>query len=586
MTEEILEKVSHGFVSPSEDARAQMGALHRAILSLSSDLSLEGVLQRIVSAARDLTGARYAALGLVDEEGDLATFITEGISEKEAARIPHKPVGEGLIGEMIRAGKSLRIPEIRDHPSSIGFPPGHPVMHSFLGVGIAAFGESLGQIYLTDKEDGPEFTERDQQSIEMLAAHAAAAIENARLYQQIMENKSELEQRNEELAVSLALSDMVSSDMELDDLLRVTIERVSGLFGADAAEIHLRNENKNVFELALHYGDAEEEFRAIERFRSGEGWVGGVGQQAKPFWTSDLRSDARFRRREVVNAGFGSMVSVPLRSRGEIVGVLGLAFHGQRPINDREVGLLEAVGAGAGITIANARLTRQARRLAVLEERERIAMDLHDGIIQSIYAVGLTLESSRLLGDKQDPGELQEKLEKAIEELNEIIRDLRNYILDLQPSRMRMENMEQSLGRLAREFRTNNATALELVLEREAMLQLPSEVSEELYLIAQEALANVAKHANAPRAWLNLRDLDDEILLQVIDNGQGFDIEQEQRVLGHGLSNMMRRANDIGGTCDVSSSPGDGTTLTVRLRKEDLPPPLKVEDGVFPSGAA
>jgi signal transduction histidine kinase len=562
-----------------------MGALHRAILSLSSDLSLEGVLERIVSAARDLTGAQYAALGLLDEDGKLTTFITEGISEEEAARIPHKPIGAGLIGEMIRAGKSLRIPEIREHPRSVGFPPGHPVMHSFLGVGIAAFGKALGQIYLTDKEDCPEFTERDQQSIEMLAAHAAAAIENARLYQQILENQAELEQRNEELAVSLALSDMVSSDMELDDLLRVMLERVSGLFGADAAEIHLRNENRSAFDLALHYGDAAEAFREIERFRPGEGWVGIVGKQGDSLWTSDLEADARFRRQEVVKAGFGSMVSVPLRSRGEILGVLGLAFRGQRPINEREVGLLEAVGAGASITIANARLTRQARRLAVLEERDRIAMDLHDGIIQSIYAVGLTLESSRLLGDRQDPAELHSRLERAIEELNEIISDLRNYILDLQPSRMRLDNIEEALRRLGREFSANNATTLELVLEREAMLQLPSDVAEELYLIAQEALANVAKHANASRAWLNLRDLDDKLLLQVIDNGQGFDIEQEQRVLGHGLSNMMRRANAIGGTCDVTSSPGDGTTLTVRLRKDELPPPMDIDETVFPPAA-
>jgi two-component system sensor histidine kinase DevS len=565
VTEEILAKVNSQRPTPSEDALAHMGALHRAVLSLSSDLSLDGVLQRIVSAAKDLTHARYAALGLVDEDGNLGTFITEGISEQEAARIPHEPVGEGLIGEMIRAGHSLRLAEIAEHPKAVGFPPGHPVMHSFLGVRIAAYGRPLGQIYLTDKENAREFSERDQQAIEMLAAHAAAAIENARLYQQILVNQSELEQRNEELEVSLGLSDMVSSEMELDDLLRVMLERVSGLFGADAAEIHLRDEDRNVYELALHYGEAEAAFREIERFHPGEGWVGIVGQKGKPLWTSDLERERRFRRKGVVEAGFHSIVSVPLRARGQILGVLGLAFYSHRPVNEREVGLLEAVGAGAGITIANARLTRQARRLAVLEERERIAMDLHDGIIQSIYAVGLTLESSRLMGEKRDPAELQRRLMQAIEGLNDIIRDLRNYILDLQPGRMRAETLEAALRQLGREFSANTSICLELTLEPEALLRLPAEVSEELYLVAQEALANVAKHAHASRAWLNLRLVEDEILLQVIDNGHGFDVEQEDQLLGHGLSNMMRRANAIGGSCDLTSSPGEGTTLSVRI---------------------
>jgi two-component system sensor histidine kinase DevS len=574
VTEKILEEVKSQHPTPSEDALSHMGGLHRAILSLSADLSLEGVLERIVSAARELAHARYAALGLVDADGNLTTFITEGISEEEAAQIPHQPAGEGLIGEMIRAGESLRVAEIADDPRSVGFPPGHPVMRSFLGVRVAAYGRPLGQIYLTDKEGASEFSVSDQQAIEMLAAHAAAAIENARLYQQILDNQSELEQRNEELEVSLALSEMVSSQMELVDLLRLMLQRVSVLFGADAAEIHLRNEDRVFFKLALHYGDAEAAFREPEVFHPGEGWVGTVGSRGQPLWTSDLANDRLFLRKGVVEAGFRSMVSVPLRSRGEVLGVLSLAFYEQRAFNEREIGLLEAVGAGAGITIANARLTRQARRVAVLEERERIAMDLHDGIIQSIYAVGLTLESSRLMQEDQNREELHRRLTEAIDELNDIIRDLRNYILDLQPSRMRAETLDKALRQLGREFAANTATDLELTLEPEALLRVPEEVSEELYLIAQEALANVAKHANASKAWLNLRLVDGEILLQVIDNGHGFDVEQEDQLLGHGLSNMVRRASAISGSCDVVSSPGEGTTLTVRLGlSEDTPLP-------------
>jgi len=558
----IEDEQSHS--EESKDANAQMRALHHATLSLYTDLSVEGVLQRIVAAARTLTNARYAAVGISNSEEGLETFITDGMDDEEIERIPHPPQGLGLLGEMIRSQSSIRVPEIAEHPKSYGFPKGHPVMKSFLGVPIAAFGRPIGQIYLTDKQDAPEFTEQDQQMIELLAAQSGAAIVNAQLYQQVKESKGDLAQRNEELELINAIANAVSSTMELEPLLEAMLLRVSGLFGAGAGEIFLREEGRKRYRHAMHVGEAKEAFAGSERYRLGEGMVGLVAESGRPIWTTNLGEETRFLRPAVVEAGFNTLVSVPLVAKGQVVGVLNLAFQGQREISEREVGLLTAMGAGVGIAIENARLTRQARRVAVLEERERFGMDLHDGIIQSIYATGLTLDSLRLLLESS-PEKVEGMLDQVIGSLNSVIRDIRSYILDLQPTRVRSIHLADALKELAREFKANTLIEVELKLEEQAIDLIERKKSSDLFLIAQEALANVAKHAEATRVWLNVRHVDDEVLLQVIDNGRGFDPEDHQRMLGHGLSNIEERANTIGGSWHIASSSGEGTTVTVRL---------------------
>lgn len=541
-----------------------MRALHRAALSLYADLSLDGVLQRITQAAKELSGARYAALGIPDQQGGLQTFITLGMGEEEARGIPHRPLGKGLIGEMLRSGQSIRITEIGDHPAAVGFPNGHPPMHSFLGVPIAAYGRPLGQIYLAEKDHGGEFTEQDQQLIEMLAAHAAAAIENARLYRQVLASQGELTQRNEELGLINTLATAVGSSMDLETIQDVMLERVIDLFEAGAGEIFLREEHEGSFRLAIHRGLAREAFWEIDHFRPGEGIIGQVGKTGKATWTSKLAEEPSFLRRAVVDAGFGTLVAVPLTARGQVVGVLSLAFLGQRPINQNELGLLEAVGAGVGIAVENARLYRQARRLAVLEERERIGMDLHDGIIQSIYAVGLTLEYTRML-IQEDPEGVLKRLVEAIDGLNAIIRDIRAYILDLQPARFQMANLAVGLEMLVREFKANTLADAGLQMEPEALEQLGRESSAALFHIAQEALANAGKHARATRVLVSVRHQDSRIALHVIDNGRGFDMQKGPVSLGHGLSNMRERARQVGGELKVDSSPGEGTNISVLL---------------------
>jgi len=545
-----------------------MRALHRATLALYTDLTLEGVLHRITQSAKELANARYAAIGIPDGKGGLETFVTIGMREEEVRRIPHHPVGKGLIGEILRSGQSLRVREISRHPAASGFPAGHPIMHSFLGVPIAAYGRPIGQIYLTDRIDAAEFTEEDQQLIELLAAHAAAAIENARLYRQVLRSQGELSQRNEELGLMNNLGSAVASSMDLDELLQTLLENVMGLFEARAGEIYLREENEGAFRLAIHRGEPGDSFWQKERFHIDEGVVGRVGKSGESTWTSELKGDPALVRASLISAGVGTLVAAPLTARGRVVGVLTLAFDGERPRNPNQLGLLAAVGAGIGISVENARLYRQARRLAVLEERERIGMDLHDGIIQSIYAVGLTLEYTRLMA-KEDPEGVFPKIEEAIGGLNAIIRDIRAYILDLQPARFQMATLREGLEMLLREFKANTLVEADLKIEPEALESLGKDAASALFHIVQEALANAGKHAKASHIWVSITSDDGRVALHVIDNGRGFDLQREHAQLGHGLQNMDERARQVGGDFEVASSPGEGTTITVRLPVEE-----------------
>lgn len=550
----------------SSETESEIRALHRATLSLFADLSLDGVLQRITGAAKNLVNARYAALGIPGETGGLDIFITAGLTDEEKQKIPHPPIGRGLIGQIMKTGESIRIPEIVDHPNASGFPEGHPEMHSFLGVPISAYGRSLGQIYLTDKEAAPFFSEHDQRMIEMLAAHAAAAIENARFYRQVLESEEELSQRNEQLELINHLTGAISSAMELEEMMSVMLDRIVNLFGATSGEIFLRDEGENSYKLAVHCCNKEQLIWEQKDFKLGEGFVGKIADEASLSWSNELSTEVDYFIEGVLEMGFGTIVGVPIPTRGIVMGVLTMAFLGDRQFSDREVGLLEVVGASVGVGVESARLHRQARRVAILEERERIGMDLHDGIIQSIYAVGLTLDSIRVMV-RDEPDEALKHLGNAIDTLNANIRDIRAYILDLQPSRLKGTDFEQGLARLSREFKANSLVEIDLHVEDEAHDNLPGETSQNLLQIAQEALANVAKHAQASRVWLSLRNIDEWIYLQIIDNGRGFDFDKQPDLLGHGLSNMEQRARQLGGEFEIVTSPGEGTTITIRVHE-------------------
>jgi signal transduction histidine kinase len=433
-------------------------------------------------------------------------------------------------------------------------------MRSFLGVPVLQGDRILGQIYLTDKMNYHEFTEQDERVLETLAAYAAVAITNARLYETLLKRDSELCQRNEDLKLLNDVAAALTGSLEVDEILDKTLDLVMSYLEVEAGEIFLCEDDEKILRLALHRGSFEENLSDMDRFRFGEGFIGMVAASGKPLVSSNLRQDMRYLRPAVLEAGFQSIACIPLAAGGKVVGVMGAATRRLRQYDEREIHILTAIGTWAGITIENARLSRQSRRLAILEERERIGMDLHDGIIQSIYGVGLALDYARVALE-EDPKPALPKIEQSISALNEIIHDLRSYILDLRPRRFHGDDLKEGLQRLVDEFQVNSSTRVLLMGPEDGLVDFPAANSTALFHICQEALANIAKHARAINTEVHLWTARDRVLLEVSDDGRGFEVRKTILTLGHGLSNMQARARKVGGDVEFTSVPGQGSTV-------------------------
>jgi signal transduction histidine kinase len=563
-----------------EQIEARLVALHRASLELVSDLSVEVVLERIAHLAREQAGARYAALGVLDEQGKLVRFIPVGMTSNEIRQMAHPPFGLGLIGAIAKERRTIRVPDISRDDRSVGFPPNHPSMNSFLGVPILSGNQLLGQIYLTDKEDYTEFTRDDERVIEMLAAYAAVAIVNARMYEDLVARDETLSQRNKDLKLLNDIGEMLADTFETDKILEKTLDYVMSYLEVEAGEIFLTEEDGLSLRMAMHRGEAGYAFWTKDQFRLGEGFVGIVAESGKPLVTNSLQQDVRFIRRQVVNAGFQCLACIPLISHANVIGVLGVATRHMQRLDPREISLLTSIGTWAGTTIENVHLNQQGRRLAVLEERERIGMDLHDGIIQSIYSVGLALDYARMEVETS-PREALVKLEQAIEGLNSTIRDIRTYIMDLRPRQFRGENLMDSLQRLIDETRANTHLEISLTGPDNGIVILSTAISTALFHISQEALANVAKHAQARQVKMNLWTVPGRVMLEISDDGVGFDLSKTSLALGHGLANMRTRARKMGGDIEINSEPEKGTSVLTWIpldQNDDSNQPKQPED--------
>jgi signal transduction histidine kinase len=363
-------------------------ALHQATLLMADRGELSEVLQMIVDVARDFLGAEYAALGVPNKENLLEAFIYSGIPPDAISLMAHLPQGFGLLGAIIHEAKTIRVAKISADQRSVGFPENHPVMESFLGVPITGRNIVLGNLYLCNKVGESSFSAEDEELAEMFAAHAAIAIQNARLDQEI-------------------------------------------------------------------------------------------------------------------------------------------------------------------------------QRLAILDERTRIGMDLHDGVIQSIYAVGLLLENSRF-ALAEDPDEAQALISQSIEGLNDSIRDIRNFILDLRPHRYGGD-LIAGINRLAQEFHANSMVEVTVELPSKGIKNLPPKIGQTLFLTVQNSLANVARHAKATHTKLSMKREPGKIVLDIIDNGKGFDASLKRTTVGHGLNNMHVRAEQLNGQFTCESTPGEGTHIQLIL---------------------
>ena len=551
-----------------KELEEQIGSLYQASKDLVGDFSLETLLSRIVRLAQAQVQAEYAALAIRDENGKVVNFIHSGMSEEELHLMPHPPEGKGLLGELQQKHEVIRISEIKEDPRSGGFPPYHPVMSSMLGVPITTGEKILGQIYLTNKIGDAEFTMDDERLMKTLAAYAAVAITNTQLYSNIIEQDKAINQQYEDLTLIYDLAQGIASSWDIKEIMSLTLKKVIHYLGVETGEIFLKDRGEKDLRLALLRGDDFEAFYSKNVFRFGDGVVGKVAGMNKALVVTNVETDPRILRPAIIKAGFRSQAVIPLQATREVVGVMTLSSKTDRTYSIRELDLLTTIGLWAGTAIQNAQLQQQTKHIAVLEERERIGMDLHDGVIQSLYSLGLTLDYVKAILE-EDSVESMEKLNYATDGINSTIVDIRTYISDLRPRQMQ-ENLsfKENLEVLLQEFRNNSQISADIQDNIEGKLGLSYHNTLTLFRIAQESLSNTARHSKAQNAELKLWEEDSQIYLEIIDNGEGFNIDKTEANLGHGLANMQRRTRKAGGGIQIDSSPGNGTKVIAWVPKE------------------
>ncbi len=532
------------------EIRDRKDMLLEAGLTLASELSLPIVLQRIVDLAAQVADARYGALGVIGDNGTLVEFVTTGISAKERRAIGALPTGRGVLGLLIHEPKPVRITNIAGHPQSVGFPPSHPPMRSFLGAPVQAMGRVFGNIYLAEKRSASEFSKDDEESLIVLATQAGVAIANASLYEEVRSREQWLD----------ALRDITTRVLDGEEegsLLESIAEHARKVAGADAATIVNVSDTPGELVVAAAAGVRSSEMRG--QTLPAEGSISGaVMQSGESLSIDDVSADSRAFQPIVRLGRHGPAVFVPLRVPGGATGTLMVTkLKGSSRFDERRVQLVETLADQASVAIEYGRAQTELRRLGLMEERERIAKELHDGIIQSLFAVGMGLQGTALIARSPD---VTGRIEDAVEELDKVIRDLRNYIFGLRPGILADRQLDQALRILGEEIQSRSRAIVEVDIDAAVAASLSGR-SAEIIQITREALSNVARHARATRASLRLARSGSKAVLLVEDNGVGFDPSDNTK--GFGMGNMRARAAGLGGTLDVKAETGKGTTLRV-----------------------
>jgi two-component system sensor histidine kinase DevS len=537
----------------------QLAALNDAAVSLTSDLTLEAVLQKVVDLSREVVSARYGALGVLGSRGEIERFITSGISAEERSRIGAAPQGKGVLGALLREGKPLRIADLSRDSRSAGFPPQHPTMTSFLGVPVAYKGRVIGNLYLTDKQGGQEFSREDQEALSLFASQAATAIENARLYE-------EERRRADEWKALFQLGALVAASLDIPSLFSTIVERAQQLLGTEVAMLSLLSPDGNELVVTASTGLRTEAMRSF-RWRIGESVSGVVFSTGEPVIVEDYSRDPRLRTPPlgaIVDEGLASWIVTRFAAKGKALGALHVANRSPTRFSRRDAELLQSFANLAAVAVENAELYGRVQQLAVLEERDRIGMDLHDGVIQSLYAVGLNLEGSAE-DVHERPSDVRSRLEKAIGDLNQVIKDIRNYIFNLRPADLSRSDIVQSLSDLIKEVRSSSLLDATLEVNGNSYPAVSEEQTVNLYHIAQEALRNTQKHAQATSVVARLDGDATRLRLSITDNGLGFDATRPVEPTHRGLLNMAERARSIGSRLEIRSEPGKGTCVYVEV---------------------
>ena len=535
-----------------------------------SHLELEDVLRRMAEAGRVLTGARYAALGILNDEKDgLARFETAGFDEATHRRIGELPRGRGVLGELIRNPRPLRLTDVSSHPRSYGFPAAHPRMTTFLGVPVVVDGEAYGNLYLTDKEGGA-FDDDDEEAVIALAELAGIALRNARRYGGTRGRAADLERTVATHEATTEISRALGDTTDLDVVLELISKRGRALISARTLVIALVERAGVV--IAASAGEQQERLDGMRYDPAGtlEGAVltSGVGER----WSGDLQR-ARHGQTVIGSAGITADAGlvVPLRFANRTIGsLIGLDRVVDGPeFTAEDERLLQAFAFTAATAIATAQRVaseRRSQRLAAAEEeRRRWARELHDETLQGLAALRIMLSSARR---SESRAELDAAVDTAVADLAREVENLRALITELRPAALDQLGPEAAVTALAERVRSGG---LEVTLEidlaweggRIASRHTP-ELEAGVYRFVQEALTNVVKHAGARHVHVSIKDTPDGFVeVRVTDDGRGFDPSAATK--GFGLVGMSERVELLDGEMRIEASPDDGTVVTARI---------------------
>jgi signal transduction histidine kinase len=532
--------------------------------NLLSELDLEVVLKSVAEAARELTGARYAALGVLDRERrELERFINVGIDEEARRDIGSLPRGRGVLGELIREPAPLRLRDVNTHPHAYGFPPGHPPMHSFLGVPIAVRGEIYGNLYMTEKQGAAEFDESDEEAAITLAGWAGIAIENARLYTSLSEREAEVEQALRRAETSVDIARTVGGETDVERVLDLIVKRARALVDARALLVLLRRGDH--LYVGARAGDVSDDARGFEVPLDDAVFRAAMEDRVSQRLERDSPpSKARLRER----LGAEAALVVPLLFRGRAVGALVALDReagGGIEFDQEDLRLLQSFAASAATAVATAQTVESERLRQQVEsaeqERVRWARELHDDALQGLAAIRITLATALQSRGEQRAARIESAAEEAMVRLEDQINDLNRLINDLRPAALERLGLAGALQALAEE------TAARGGIEVEAQVDLAEEPGGDeqriVYRLVQEALTNAVKHAAAKQVEVTVQGGDDEIRIAIHDDGCGFDLALATG--GRGLTGMRERIELFGGTIEVGSEPGKGTEITATV---------------------
>lgn len=535
---------------------------------LLSELDLEVVLKSVAEAARELTGARYAALGVLDRERrELERFINVGIDEETRREIGNLPRGRGVLGELIREPAPLRLRDVNSHPHAYGFPPGHPPMHSFLGVPIAVRGEIYGNLYMTEKQGAPEFDESDEEAAITLAGWAGIAIENARLYTTLSEREAETEQALRRAETSVDIARTVGGETDVERVLDLIVKRARALVDARALLVLLQRDD--CLFVAARAGEVSDEIADLEIPLDDSVFRAAMEERvSQRLERNSPPSKARLRER----LGAEAALVVPLLFRGRAVGALVALDReagGGIEFDQEDLRLLQSFAASAATAVATAQTVESDRLRQQVEsaerERERWARELHDDALQGLAAIRINLATA-LQGRDEDRAErIERAAEQTLERLEEQINELNRLINDLRPAALERLGLAGALQALAEESSARSGVEVAARIEIATAGEEEAGGDEEriVYRLVQEALTNVIKHAHASHVDVSATEDKGEIRIVVRDDGEGFD--PTVATSGRGLTGMRERIELFGGSIEVTSNPGDGTEIAATV---------------------